>query len=106
MHAVLREARRSAGLTQRELAARAGTSQATIARYESGAVSPTLRTFQRLIEACGLRVTLQLHREDEQLDRQIREQLARDPAERVAFGLTAARAQAPIRHAARRRRAG
>ncbi|MGH2723259.1 MAG: helix-turn-helix domain-containing protein [Actinomycetota bacterium] len=50
---VLRQARRRAGLTQRELAARAGVPQSRIARIESGAVVPRVDTFDRLLEACG-----------------------------------------------------
>jgi transcriptional regulator with XRE-family HTH domain len=49
---VLREARRAAGLSQRELARRAGTSSATLSRYESGAISPTVSTLDRLLRAC------------------------------------------------------
>lgn len=52
---LLREARRSAGLTQRELAERAGTSQPAVARYERGTAVPTLTTLERLLLACGLR---------------------------------------------------
>jgi hypothetical protein len=43
-----------------ELAEAAGTSQAAIARYETGAVLPELRTLARLIDSCGFRLTLQL----------------------------------------------
>jgi uncharacterized protein len=50
---LLREARRSAGLTQAELARRARTSQAMVARYETGVASPTVRTLQRLLRAAG-----------------------------------------------------
>ena len=49
--ALLLEARRSAGLTQAELARRAGTSQAMVARYETGVASPTVRTLRRLLRA-------------------------------------------------------
>jgi transcriptional regulator with XRE-family HTH domain len=42
-----------AGLTQRQLAARAGTSQPAIAAYESAVKSPTLRTLGRLAAAAG-----------------------------------------------------
>src|SRR5438105_15585723 len=49
---LLREARRAAGLSQRELARRAGTSSATLSRYESGAVSPTMSTLDRLLRSC------------------------------------------------------
>lgn len=49
----IRETRERAGLTQAALARRAGTSQPMIARYESGAASPTVRTLQRLLKAAG-----------------------------------------------------
>jgi transcriptional regulator with XRE-family HTH domain len=58
--AVLRTARAKAGLTQRQLGAAAGTSQAAIARYEAGAVLPDLRTLARLVEACGFHLVLDL----------------------------------------------
>ena len=49
----LRSVRLRAGLSQRELAERAGTSQSTLSSYESGAKQPTVRTFQRLLAAAG-----------------------------------------------------
>jgi len=54
------DARLRAGLSQRELATRAGTSQSAVARIESGAVRPSFDTARRLVAACGfdLRVTL------------------------------------------------
>jgi hypothetical protein len=51
--ALLGRVRREAGLTQTELARRAGTSQAMVARYETGAASPTVRTLARLMHAAG-----------------------------------------------------
>ncbi|MGB5566923.1 MAG: helix-turn-helix transcriptional regulator, partial [Acidimicrobiia bacterium] len=53
MNAV-RELRRSADLTPAELARAAGTSQPTIAAYESGRKSPSLRTLSRMARAVGL----------------------------------------------------
>jgi transcriptional regulator with XRE-family HTH domain len=50
---VVREARRRAGLTQRELAARTGTSQPAIARIEAGDSLPSLERVLRLVRACG-----------------------------------------------------
>lgn len=50
--AVLRQARRAAGLTQPELAERARTSQPAVAAYESDARVPTLATLERLLDAC------------------------------------------------------
>jgi transcriptional regulator with XRE-family HTH domain len=58
--AMLREARTRAGLTQRELAARAGTSQSVVARIERGRTDPSFRTMQRLLAACGLEVWAEL----------------------------------------------
>ena len=48
----------AAGLTQAELARRAGTTQAAVARVEGGRVSPTVRTLQRLLAATGHELTL------------------------------------------------
>lgn len=47
----LHQARRAAGLTQAELAKRAGTSQARVSSYERGAVVPTASTTERLLRA-------------------------------------------------------
>ena len=54
-------ARTAQGLTQAELAARMKTSQAYIARLESGRVLPSMRTWKRLAAATGTRprVTLE-----------------------------------------------
>jgi hypothetical protein len=51
---LIREAREKAGLTQSDLASRAGTSQPAVARYESGLVSPSVTTLDRLLRACGV----------------------------------------------------
>ena len=49
----LREARRHAGLSQSELALRAGTSQATISAYEAGRKIQSVDTLGRLLAATG-----------------------------------------------------
>ena len=51
--ALLRNTRNSVGLTQEEVARRAGTSQPAVARYERGDALPTLPTLRRLLIACG-----------------------------------------------------
>jgi uncharacterized protein len=56
--ALLATVRREAGLTQAELARRAKTSQAMVARYETGAASPTVRTLARLLRAVGRELVL------------------------------------------------
>ena len=60
---LLRVARRRLGLTQKELAERAGTSQPVISAYETGRRDPTTRTLRRLIAAAGGRLELRLGNE-------------------------------------------
>lgn len=57
---LVREARKRAGLTQRELAERAGTTQSAIARFESGRTSPSFDSVLRLIRLCGFRLDVAL----------------------------------------------
>lgn len=58
----VRRLRRDAGLTQAELADRAGTSQPAIAAYEAGRKSPSLATLRRLAGAAGLEVVVDFQR--------------------------------------------
>lgn len=58
--ALLRQARAEAGLTQRMLTLRADTSRSSLAKYESGAMSPTVRQLSRLLAACGSQIRCQL----------------------------------------------
>lgn len=57
---LLRDVRMGAGMTQRELARAANTSQSAIARYESAQVLPDLRTVSRLVRACGRSLRIEL----------------------------------------------
>ncbi len=50
---LLEDVRRRAGLSQEELAARAGTSRPTLSAYERGRKSPTLITVTRVLESAG-----------------------------------------------------
>jgi transcriptional regulator with XRE-family HTH domain len=56
--ALIREARRRAGLTQQELAARSGTSQPTLSTYESGRKDPSVATLERLLAATGAQLAV------------------------------------------------
>jgi len=49
---LIRTHRLAAHLSQRELARRAGTSPATLHRYESGRVDPSTATLNRILHAC------------------------------------------------------
>lgn len=53
---LLRTVRARSGLTLRELAVRAGTSNATLSAYEAGRVRPRIDTLARIVEASGWRL--------------------------------------------------
>ncbi len=55
---VVRQLRAQVRATQAELARAAGTSQPTVAAYEAGTKSPTLRTLERMARAVGLDVAV------------------------------------------------
>jgi transcriptional regulator with XRE-family HTH domain len=97
--ALLREARRRAGLTQRELAERAGTSQAAVARIERGRQSPSLETLQRLVRACGFDIRFHLAPPDGHRDRLIDATLAMSPEERLRTVEDATRLAGAVRTA-------
>ncbi len=58
---LIKDARRAAGITQLELANRAGTAQPAVAAYESGSRTPTLATLQRLLGACEYDIEVLAH---------------------------------------------
>lgn len=62
---LIREARRRAGLTQRELASRAGTTQSAIARIERGASEPSYARVDSLVRACGFELIPRIARPDD-----------------------------------------
>ena len=55
---IVRFARQRHGLTQEELSERSGVSQSLISRYERGLVEPSLATVQRLVNAAGAVMTI------------------------------------------------
>jgi DNA-binding XRE family transcriptional regulator len=56
---MLMSARRAAGVSQEELARRAGTSRPTLSAYERGRKSPSLVTAQRLLGQVGFELAVQ-----------------------------------------------
>ena len=62
---LIREARRRAGLTQRELAERLDTTQSAIARLERGGTEPSYERVAEAVRACGMDLVPQLLRTDE-----------------------------------------
>jgi transcriptional regulator with XRE-family HTH domain len=97
--AVVQEARRRAGLTQRELAHRAGTSQAAIARIERGRQVPSLETLQRILRACDLDLRLELTPHDPHDEELIEATLALRPEDRLHAVEEVTRAAAAARPA-------
>ncbi len=64
---LLVEARKRADLTQRELAERAGTTQSSIARWESGRSEPSFANVVRLLRLCGFVLDVHLELYDDGL---------------------------------------
>jgi transcriptional regulator with XRE-family HTH domain len=84
---MLRSARARAGLTQRELAARSGIPQETIARIERDHADPRVETLDRLLAGCGYGLEVET-RLGIGIDRsQIRERLALPTERRLAIAL-------------------
>jgi hypothetical protein len=81
---LVKEARRRAGLSQADLAARLGAPQSTVARWESARIAPSFDNVVRAIRACDLDLTLQLAPRDEELEALLDEHLKLTPAERFA----------------------
>src|ERR1022692_1351419 len=67
--ALLRRARRGAGASQQELAARAGVTQSVISAYESGHRQPAIPTLAALVDAAGYELVLDLRRQPRRLGR-------------------------------------
>ncbi len=87
----LRFARRRVGMTQRELAARSGVPQATIARIESARAEPRFALLERLLAECGQELVSE-DRHGLGIDRTtIRQMLELDPMERLALAADEAR---------------
>ena len=72
---VVEQLRRESGLTQTELAARMGTTQAAISKSETGRTLPSLTVLERAARAVGKPVTLTLGQPSRRLSR--RERAAR-----------------------------
>ena len=100
---LIRKARTDAGMTQVDLAARAGLTQSAVARLERGDSNPTIATLANVIAATGHRLTLaaQPHRASFD-ERQLRERLAMTPAQRLAnFTASSRNLDAMVRRARR-----
>jgi transcriptional regulator with XRE-family HTH domain len=66
---LIREARLRAGLTQRALAERMGTSQPAVARWENGRQEPGFDTVVKALQACGFDLDVRLTLRDDSDER-------------------------------------
>ena len=98
---LIKLARRDAGLSQRELAKRAATSQGAIAAYESGQRSPTLETLTRIVRAAGQDLRIQVVAYDDHDDAMAAYEASLSEETRAALE----RERARLRRQARRERA-
>ena len=53
------DARKSTGMTQKDLAEKTGITQGDISRLETGSANPSLKTLQRLAEGMGMTLKLE-----------------------------------------------
>jgi uncharacterized protein len=67
--ALLRQARRGAGMSQVELAASAGVTQSVISAYESGHRQPSLPALAALVEAAGYELVAEVRKQPQRLIR-------------------------------------
>ncbi|HEX3735025.1 MAG TPA: helix-turn-helix domain-containing protein [Solirubrobacterales bacterium] len=84
----LKDARGRHGVSQRELAIRAGTTQSAISRIERDRVSPSVETLGELVYLLGEELTLGFEQRDSGIDVTLnRANLALTPTQRVRRGL-------------------
>jgi transcriptional regulator with XRE-family HTH domain len=80
---LIREARLRAGLTQQELADRSGRERSVIARWEQGAVAPSLEALLEVIQACGFDLPLELAVRDDPANERLSKNARLSPERRV-----------------------
>ena len=58
--ALIKEVRKSKGLTQKELGEQLGIGESRISKYESGKQNPTLATLQKIADTLNVKIKLAL----------------------------------------------
>jgi transcriptional regulator with XRE-family HTH domain len=81
--ALIRDARRYAGLTQAELATKLGTTQSAISNWERGIDTPRVDTLGRILKACGFEADLELRFRADVDRSQVRRSAAQTAAQRA-----------------------
>lgn len=86
---LIRRRRLANGLSQAQLALRAGSTQAAISRLEHDELSPTLDTIERLLEVMGEEPEIVVRRRESAVDRpRLAALRRRSPADRLALALS------------------
>jgi len=93
---LIAEARKRAGLTQRELGDRLGSHQSVVARWETGRARPDFNTVQRAVRAAGFELGFCLHPADDHDLTLIRRELRLQPHDRLRSLVAAADAFASM----------
>lgn len=84
---LLREARKRHGVSQKQLAIRAGTTQSAISRIEGDKVSPSVETLRSLLQVLGEDLVLGVVEPDSGVDRSmIQGRFRLTPSERLEYG--------------------
>jgi transcriptional regulator with XRE-family HTH domain len=85
---LMQEARRRHGVSQKQLAIRASTTQSAISRIERDKVSPSVETLRDLLHLLGEDLELGAAPRDSGIDATlIDQQLRRSPTERLDYGM-------------------
>lgn len=88
---LLRRARQKHGVSQKQLAMRARTTQSAISRIECDRGSPSVETLRELLYLLGEDLSLKTEERDFGIDRTlVAERLRASPSERVEYGLAMA----------------
>jgi len=86
---LIRERRLANGLTQAQIALRAGSTQESISRLERDEISPTFETVERLLGVMGEELAPRVRRAPLEADRRrLRALRGRPPAERLELALS------------------
>ncbi len=95
------EARKRAGITQTELAARLGTHQSVVARWETGRSQPSFENVRRAVRASGLDLVVGLAAFDDHDLALIRRELRILPSQRLSGMVDAVRKLDRMHHSTR-----
>lgn len=104
---VIRQRRLAHGLTQAQLALRAGTTQTALSRLERGEISPTFATLERLLFVLGEEAALRVvPLEGDHDAAHLADLHARSPSERLELAMSWNRLAGEVALAGARARAG